>query len=75
MPRNHEWLFKPPFRSEDPIMLSPKFWRFQAERCRRSAHRTDNRDAIAELNAMARDLERWAIQADVERIVKADSGN
>ena len=52
-------------------MLSPKVLRFWAARCLRSASGTDNPDAITELHAMARDLERWAREAETDYILKA----
>jgi hypothetical protein len=51
-------------------MLSPKFLRFWAGRCLRSVEGTDNSDAIAELRVMARDLERWAREAETGYFVK-----
>jgi hypothetical protein len=51
-------------------MLSPTFLRFQAARCLLPAHGT-NPDEIAELDAMASVLERWAPKAETKRIGKA----
>ncbi len=53
------------------IMLNPKVLRFWAARCLRSADGTDNLDAITELHVMARDLERWATEADTNYILRA----
>lgn len=41
-------------------MLSPRFLRVYAEKCRRSAQVMNNAQSAAELEVMARDLEDWA---------------
>jgi hypothetical protein len=41
-------------------MLSPRFLRMYAEKCRRSAQVMNNPQSAAELEAMAGDLEDWA---------------
>jgi hypothetical protein len=53
------------------IMLSPKSLRFQVASSLLAADGTDNPDAIAELNAMASILGRWAPKAGTKRIVKS----
>jgi hypothetical protein len=45
-------------------MLSPKFLRFVAARCVRSARGAANSTAAAELDALAADLECWAKEAE-----------
>jgi len=52
-------------------MLSPKFLRFRAASPQSAAHRTDNPEVTAELDAMASILGRWAPKAEAQRIVKA----
>jgi hypothetical protein len=47
-------------------MLSPRFLRMQAEKCLRSALATADLDDAADLKKMARDLENWANEADLE---------
>jgi hypothetical protein len=47
-------------------MLSPKFLRLQAQQCLRTAHLADDPATIAEHEAMARDLSRWAHEAESE---------
>jgi hypothetical protein len=47
-------------------MLSPRFLRMQAEKCLRSALATTDLDIAADLKKMARDLENWANEADLE---------
>ena len=47
-------------------MLSPRFLRMQAEKCFRSALAATDLDIAADLRRMARDLEGWANEADVE---------
>ena len=47
-------------------MLSPRFLRMQAEKCLRSALATTDLDTAADLKKMARDLENWANEADLE---------
>ena len=47
-------------------MLSPRFLRMQAEKCFRSALAATDLDIAADLKRMARDLERWANEADIE---------
>ena len=41
-------------------MLSPRFLRLYADKCRRSAQSMDDRRSVAEFQAMALDLEDWA---------------
>jgi hypothetical protein len=41
-------------------MLSPRFLRLYADKCRRSAQSMDDRTSVAEFEAMALDLEDWA---------------
>jgi hypothetical protein len=41
-------------------MLSPRFLRLYADKCRRSAQSMDDPRSIAEFEAMALDLEDWA---------------
>ena len=41
-------------------MLSPRFLRLYADKCRRSAQLMDDRRSVAEFEAMALDLEDWA---------------
>ena len=41
-------------------MLSPRFLRLYADKCRRSAQSMDDRRSVAEFEAMALDLEEWA---------------
>jgi hypothetical protein len=45
----------------------------QAEKCLRSAQSTDDPETVAELAAMARDLEIWASEAETEG--KVDRGD
>ena len=47
-------------------MLSPRFLRMQAEKCLRSALATTDLGSAADLRKMARDLESWANEADLE---------
>jgi hypothetical protein len=47
-------------------MLSPRFLRMQAEKCFRSALEATDLDIAADLKRMARDLESWANEADIE---------
>jgi len=47
-------------------MLSPRFLRMQAEKCLRSALAATDPDTAADLKKMARDLENWANEADLE---------
>ena len=47
-------------------MLSPRFLRMQAEKCLRSALATTDLDTAADLKKMARDLENWANEAELE---------
>ena len=47
-------------------MLSPRFLRMYAEKCLRSALATPDFDSAADLKKMARDLESWANEADIE---------
>ena len=47
-------------------MLSPRFLRMQAEKCLRSALATADLHSAADLRKMARDLENWANEADLE---------
>jgi hypothetical protein len=47
-------------------MFSQRFLRMQAEKCLRSALATANLDITADLKKMARDLESWAHEADLE---------
>ena len=47
-------------------MLSPRFLRMQAEKCLRSALATTDLNGAADLKKMARDLENWANEADIE---------
>jgi len=56
-------------------MLSPEFLRFQAAVCLRSARGTDDTAVIAELVAMAADLECWAEEAEAETIAIAHNLN
>lgn len=51
-------------------MLSPKFLRFQAQNCLRTAHSSNDATTIAELEAMARDLKRWASEAETEAVAE-----
>jgi hypothetical protein len=44
-------------------MLSPRFLRMQAEKCLLA---TTDLDTAADLKKMARDLENWANEADLE---------
>ena len=44
-------------------MLSPRFLRLYADKCRRSAQSMDDRRSVAEFQAMALDLEDWANDA------------
>jgi hypothetical protein len=41
-------------------MLSPRFLRIHAEKCRRLAQSMDDPRSVAEFEGMARDLENWA---------------
>jgi len=52
-------------------MLSPRFLRMYAEKCLRSALATPDFDSAADLKKMARDLESWANEADIEIIRRA----
>lgn len=47
-------------------MLSPVFLRFQAQRCLQAAHTSNDTGTIAQLEAMAQDLRRWASEAETE---------
>jgi hypothetical protein len=47
-------------------MLGPRFLRMQVEKCFRSALATTDLDTAADLKKMARDLENWANEADLE---------
>jgi hypothetical protein len=47
-------------------MLSPGFLRMQADKCVRSALATADLDIAADLKKMARDLESWAHETDLE---------
>jgi hypothetical protein len=47
-------------------MLSPRFLRMQAEKCRRSARAATDLHIAIDLKKMARDLESWANEADLE---------
>ena len=47
-------------------MLSPRFLRMQAEKCLRSALAATDPDTAADLKKMARYLENWANEADLE---------
>jgi hypothetical protein len=47
-------------------MLSPKFLRFLAQKCLRTAHAANDLKTVIELKAMARDLICWAHEAEIE---------
>ena len=47
-------------------MLSPRFLRMQAEKCLRSALAVTDLHIAADLKRMARDLESWANDAELE---------
>jgi hypothetical protein len=47
-------------------MLGPRFLRMQVEKCLRSALATTDLGTAADLKKMARDLENWANEADLE---------
>jgi hypothetical protein len=51
-------------------MLSPEFLRFQAQKCLRTAHSSNDAKAIAELEAMAQDLKQWASEAETEPVAE-----
>lgn len=53
-------------------MLSPRFLRFQAQQCLRTAQLANDPKTIDEHEAMARDLSRWAKEAESEADAKGD---
>jgi hypothetical protein len=53
-------------------MLSSNFLRFHAQRCVRTAHSASDPKTIAELEAMASDLARWAGEAEIAGYTEHD---
>jgi hypothetical protein len=57
--RRQNWLARHP-NANGADMLSPRFLRMYAEKCRCSAQSMHDPKSMAEFEAMARDLEDWA---------------
>lgn len=54
-------------------MLSPRFLRLYAEKCRLSARSMSDPQSVSELEAMARDLEDWANDPAGQRVSAGDA--